>query len=518
MAVTGVFTADFSNFDKAVHQSEAALQGLETAGGKVSSSLRLMTQQQDALLDSIGAAGGRVGDLGEEAEGTAGQVGTLSESYRQFDGVLSAAGVNIGPQVKGLEDLAGAAGKTATELGVLGTAGLVAGAAFTGWKIGQWIDDLTGLSTAVANVGGALDTLAAMEAGAKQDTINRAIAQGAKETISYTAAIQFNADQVQINADKSINWAGVLADAQREVRALTTAQRDEIAIAVEAGATTEQLTNKYGISAQALGILADKTDEATAAQAKLNAERQKELDATARRQADNQKGIELMERDARLAEDRAKFDAEQLEITNKKLAAGKGWVAQMSETARATREATEAEAAYLEEQAALDAENGKLIASLGGVAEAHTAAGAAAEAGAGLAVAGYQGVATQMELTADGVRAWLQLMQYTAEVNAQLSRNGLFTSGSTYENIARIGVPSFASGVQNFEGGLAKVHGGEVLANLAPGTSVFPKGSGFGNVQMSNTFNLVDSESNLARRVSELIMRQVRAGTQLGTS
>jgi hypothetical protein len=43
-------------------------------------------------------------------------------------------------------------------------------------------------------------------------------------------------------------------------------------------------------------------------------------------------------------------------------------------------------------------------------------------------------------------------------------------------------VPSFASGVTNFSGGIAKVHGGEMLVNMARGTDVIPKASG-GEVQ-----------------------------------
>lgn len=41
--------------------------------------------------------------------------------------------------------------------------------------------------------------------------------------------------------------------------------------------------------------------------------------------------------------------------------------------------------------------------------------------------------------------------------------------------LGNLPVPKFSSGIENFAGGLAYVHGGEVLANLAPGTSVIPK-------------------------------------------
>lgn len=63
--------------------------------------------------------------------------------------------------------------------------------------------------------------------------------------------------------------------------------------------------------------------------------------------------------------------------------------------------------------------------------------------------------------------------------------------GSAISSFFSKGIPGFSTGVSNFGGGLAYVHGGEVLANLAPGTDVIPKrevgklgrgsGSGGGN-------------------------------------
>ena len=130
-----------------------------------------------------------------------------------------------------------------------------------------------------------------------------------------------------------------------------------------------------------------------------------------------------------------------------------------------------------------------------------------------------------MQITSDGVRGYLELMRHTDRANAILKENSLFTTSSQLERIASGNVSGtagafgarFASGIEHFGGGLARVHGGEVLANLPAGTSVFPKGAGLG-ANISNVFNLVDSEVNLARRVADLIMRQVRAGTQIGTA
>jgi hypothetical protein len=527
MAVTGVFAADFSAFDKAVKTSESNLAGLEQAGTKVESSLRLMTQTQEQFLDKIGASGGKIQELGTEATKTGGQVNTLSESYRQFDGMLQAAGINIGPQVKGLEDLANVAGKTASELGAIATAGAIAGAAMTGWKIGELIADVTDLDDAfgnlVSNLMGWGDITT--ESSRRQEIINKAIELGGTNIRSLADAEKYLAEVRQTNIDKTIDWTQRLADAHREVRNLSDAKKAEIAIAIEANATTAELTHKYGLSALALDLLADKTDKATAAQAKLNAERQKELDAAEKRRVANEAGIAQMETDARLMADRNKFDAEQLEIQNQKLAAGKGYMDQVTQIAKANTDAAAAAATYATEQDALTASNDALVAGMAAQAEAHVAAGEAAEQGTAATVAGYQAVQQQVEITSDGVRGWLELMRATNEANAILKENSLFTTSSQLQRIAAgntggtIGAfsgPSFASGVENFEGGLARVHGGEVLANLPKGTSVFPKGAMGANV--SNVFNLVDTESNLARRVSEMIMRQIRAGTQLGTA
>jgi len=528
MAVTGVFAADFSAFDKAVKTSESNLAGLEQAGVKVESSLRLMTQTQEQFLDKIGASGGKIQELGATAGKTGGEVNTLSESYRQFDGMLQAAGINIGPQVKGLEDLANMAGKTASQLGAIGTAGAIAGAAMTGWNIGAVIADVTELDEALANM---ISTLSGWgeiysKTGQQQQLISQAIEQGGRQIHSYADAVKFLHGEMQKNADAAINWTDRLFAARAEVDNLTERQKIQIEVAIMAGATTEQLTNKFGISATALGILADQTDKATAAQAKLNAERQKDLDAAEKRRVANEAGIAQMETDARLMADRNKFDAEQLEIQNQKLAAGKGYMDQVTQIAKANTDAAAAAATYATEQDALTASNDALVAGMAAQAEAHVAAGEAAEQGTAATVAGYQAVQQQVEITSDGVRGWLELMRATNEANAILKENSLFTTSSQLQRIAAgntggtIGAfsgPSFASGVENFEGGLARVHGGEVLANLPKGTSVFPKGAGMG-ANVSNVFNLVDTESNLARRVSEMIMRQIRAGTQLGTA
>ena len=93
----------------------------------------------------------------------------------------------------------------------------------------------------------------------------------------------------------------------------------------------------------------------------------------------------------------------------------------------------------------------------------------------------------------DAVIAHLQLMQFQMRANAILNRNSLFTTTSQLEEIAALPLPGGGGG----------------------------RGGGTGNaspVTVNNTFNIVDTESNLARRVSDQIMQTIRAGTQLGTA
>jgi hypothetical protein len=62
--------------------------------------------------------------------------------------------------------------------------------------------------------------------------------------------------------------------------------------------------------------------------------------------------------------------------------------------------------------------------------------------------------------------------------------------------IGTLGVPRFSTGVENFAGGLAYVHAGEVLMNLAPGTDVIHKkkveqmGAGGRGIQVYGDINI----------------------------
>lgn len=74
----------------------------------------------------------------------------LSDTYRQFDGILQSMGINIGPYVKGLEDVFSLVAKGMPSMFSLGGAIAVVGTALAAWNIGTRIGEMTGWTDAIA--------------------------------------------------------------------------------------------------------------------------------------------------------------------------------------------------------------------------------------------------------------------------------------------------------------------------------------------------------------------------------
>jgi hypothetical protein len=68
-------------------------------------------------------------------------------------------------------------------------------------------------------------------------------------------------------------------------------------------------------------------------------------------------------------------------------------------------------------------------------------------------------------------------------------------------------IPKFSQGVENFAGGLAYVHAGELLMNLSSGTSVIPAGvvSEIANNQNSTTINITGREDPVSDLMGALL-------------
>ena len=176
MPITGKFEADFESFHREVAKADGGLRAFTENTGRVASSFT-------RLSDSGGGA-----------------LTTFHQGLSQADKTLAAFGVHIGPEIQAIRELGEVSGKTASQVGAIGTAGLAVSAALGGWQIGRWIADWLGLDEAIAQTTASLmgwGDVAAETAGAKADSIAMAITRGAEATISYTEAIKFNEQWVK---------------------------------------------------------------------------------------------------------------------------------------------------------------------------------------------------------------------------------------------------------------------------------------------------------------------------------
>lgn len=236
MALSGKLTADFATFQEAVTQAEVKLQGFEGGAAKVESALnrmvdtftgrkvvaeatlmaeaverlggasRLSESELARVATTAGAAADKflafgqevpknlqllIADLGKtkaQAEAfraevdswgpvtvkASAHVQSLQSSIGQFNNVLAAAGLHVSNELGTLVELGDAAGKTAAQLGVLGTAGLAVGAAIGGWKLGRAVADTLELDKAIADTTATLlgfGNVAQEEAAAKLDAL-----------------------------------------------------------------------------------------------------------------------------------------------------------------------------------------------------------------------------------------------------------------------------------------------------------------------------------------------------------
>jgi uncharacterized protein (UPF0147 family) len=208
------------------------------------------------------------------------------------------------------------------------------------------------------------------------------------------------------------------------------------------------------------------------------------------------------------------------EALARRLQAGEGIYNQMLQFARVNKEATDFEKEHFQQQAEVEKQNQELIKSWTTVKE--TVKDTTTEGTEGFKSINQQ-IGNTIEMTGDAVKAFMQLQQYTLLANSILNRNSLFTSSSQLEEQARLLgsftgiVPGRARGGP-VSAGQAYVVGEEGPELFLPNVNGAIAPNGSGGAQITNIFHLVDTESNLARRVSDTIMRQVRAGTQLATT
>lgn len=478
MAISAKFLADFSDFDR---------------GSKEASKNVLSFQQ------AVDRAGGRLADFGRTANSDAApKVGTLSDSLRTFDGILASAGIHIAPAVKALGELGAAASTSAAALGTLGTAGIVVGFGVLVYKIAGAAFELAGLSEALKNNAYfQTQNVEASQRLAEHFTIlAKASATARREITDITEAIRINATEAEHlalvrgrSADAAHDSFVQEAALQKELRE-ARARGDIPALTHDIDLhilSQKELSTKYGLTTQAIGYFIDKL-KATEAASKEAQRAQEELakgwaqfydwaaDQEAARQAQLKAGFDAWRNEAKAIE----ANAGVLDTLLRKAAYD---VALAEDEAR---DKTAGLTAALQNVPAVAEPAATGLLSLGSAAM--SAAGGFFAMSAEL----YNAIrAAQAAESAFNKDRFLQTGLSGFIGYAPRATGGPVTAGGSY---------------------LVGERGPELFRPNASGT-ILPAGAGA--VAITNVFNIVDTESNIARRVSDHLTRSIMTARKL---
>ena len=215
--------------------TERELQRLGAQAQEASEKMAKMGIGVDPRIRAIADASKRAGD---EARPAAPKVSGLHGAFAPVRRDPRIDRRAHWPGSEGAAELGEAAGKTVSQVGAVATAGLAAGAAFGGWKIGRLVSDVFGLDEAIGKLTARLFGLGDVEAevaGAKADAMVRASQKMGFEVTSYSNAIEINADTQRTWQSQTAQSAKVLSDlagkkppARRRPRRPTPRHRREI--------------------------------------------------------------------------------------------------------------------------------------------------------------------------------------------------------------------------------------------------------------------------------------------------
>jgi hypothetical protein len=269
MAITAKFEADFQDFKRGVTEAEAKLETLGASAGRAELKLVKMT--------------------GATSAGVA-PANNIRLAYSQFDGALQSVGVHIGPQIKAIEDLQMATGKSAAGMSGMAKAGAAIGVGVAAWGITRAAMEFFELDKAVAQTWTSMlgwGNVAVEQAGAKADVLARASATAGRE-------ITRMAEAIAINEAEHKRWKGLmeapaklaafeksLAAVDAEAANLSTTQMDLIKRSLELGISTADIAAGMSLSKDAVEVYAGSLDKLAqfAKQAADSAERLAKLDA-----------------------------------------------------------------------------------------------------------------------------------------------------------------------------------------------------------------------------------------------
>ena len=286
-----------------------------TAAGKTSTASMLMIAGMSASGREAAAS---TQQIASAADGATSSLGSLHQGLSATDRILASLGINIGPQVRAIGEMAAVSGKTASQLGLVAVAGLSVSAAFAGWQLGRWVADWFDLDEAIGNATAKLlgwGDAAAETAGAKMDVLARASKLAGTEITNFGQALKIikeDNDRVADSFNTSEHRVGLWRAEIAKVKADGNLEALTKDIA-SGNSTMKEMSSHYDISTRALEFFV-RENRASAEAVKANTEAMDKATAAAEQVAKayrlflsdnaNKAGMEQMN-DAIAAQERA---------------------------------------------------------------------------------------------------------------------------------------------------------------------------------------------------------------------
>jgi hypothetical protein len=224
--LSGVMTADFSDFHFEIDKSVVKLKGLEGASSQTNSAM-----------------------------------GDFSEGLGVADKTLNALGIHIGPQIQAIRELGNVSGVTFEKLGAWGSLGLAASVGAATYQITTMALEFTGLDKAIAGVVDSWSGFDAQRAGAKMDVLTRATQIAGREIKDFDQAMQIIARHNKEVAESFNTGAQRVADWNREIAAHKADMPQITAELKNHSSTVQQLAQHYGISREAIEYYTQRATE-----------------------------------------------------------------------------------------------------------------------------------------------------------------------------------------------------------------------------------------------------------------
>jgi hypothetical protein len=240
--LSGVMTADFSDFMFEIDKSVVKLKDLEGAAGYTNQSI-------DDFSQGLSAA----------------------------DKTLGALGIHIGPQIQALRELGTVAGLTFEKLGLWGSAGLAASVGVATYELTKMTLEWSGLNQVISESITKLlgwGDVAAARAGAGMDVLNRATQIAGRTITDFDQAMQIIkehnlavAESFNTGASRVRRWGEDIAKVRNSGDLETIMQELR-----DGTSTVKQLAERFQISGEAITWHTNRMKENSATLAKWHAD------------------------------------------------------------------------------------------------------------------------------------------------------------------------------------------------------------------------------------------------------